>query len=169
MRYIDFDGVILDTEDILFSNWNLNPNIHNLTEQDKIKYVKNSNWKAIINEARELNDALYILKHSSTYDYTILTKIHSLENEGYEKIKFLREKNIKQNIILVPYPLKKTDVVSALHNTLVDDSIANLIDFETAGGYGLYFNKENKDYDGWGIHNNKRFQKVRRIDEPIKQ
>ncbi len=165
MRYVDFDGVILDTEDILFYNWRLNPNRKSLTEKDKIEYIKQSNWKQIINEAKEINDALYILKNSSILDYTILTKIHSLENEGYEKIKFLRSKGIKQNIILVPYLLRKTDIVSAKDNILIDDSIKNLIDFELDGGYSMFFNKDDLDYDNFGIKNTKPFQKVRRIDD----
>ena len=37
MRYIDFDGVILDTEDHLFYDWYKIPNYHELTEEDKIK------------------------------------------------------------------------------------------------------------------------------------
>ena len=34
MRYIDFDGVILDTEDHLFYDWYKIPNYHKLTEED---------------------------------------------------------------------------------------------------------------------------------------
>lgn len=163
MRYIDFDGVILDTEDILFYNWRLNNDRFNLTEQDKINYIINSNWKQIINESKELNDALYILKNSNINAFTILTKVHSMDNEGYEKIRFLRDNNIKQNVILVPYQFKKTDIVNARNNILIDDSVSNLIDFENNGGYPMFFNKYNNDYDSWGLKN--KYQKVRRIDD----
>lgn len=39
MIYIDFDGVILDTEKILFEEWRKNPNRGNLPEIEKIKYI----------------------------------------------------------------------------------------------------------------------------------
>ena len=165
MRYIDFDGVILDTEEILFYKWRLNENRHLLSEIDKVKYIQESNWEEIIYSSKELDDALFILRNSRVDDYTILTKVHSLENEAYYKIKFLREKKIKQNIIIVPYLLKKTDVVNALGNTLVDDSISNLIDFENAGGYGLFYDIDNDNIDPWGISNDKPFQRVKRINE----
>lgn len=163
MRYVDFDGVILDTEDILFYNWRLNPNRCFLSEQDKVNYIINSNWREILNEANEINDSLYILKNSSIKAFTILTKIHSMENEGYEKIKFLRENGIKQNIILVPYMFKKTDIVSAKNNILIDDSVSNLTDFKNNDGYPMYFNKDNSDIDSWGLKNT--YQRVRRIDD----
>ena len=51
MVYIDFDGVILDTEGLLFEEWRKNPNIHNLTENDKIKYIQKSDWNYIINNS----------------------------------------------------------------------------------------------------------------------
>ena len=38
MVYIDFDGVILDTEGLLFEEWRKNPNRHFLPESEKIKY-----------------------------------------------------------------------------------------------------------------------------------
>ena len=33
--YIDFDGVILDTEDLLFEDWRKIPNHKNLSEEEK--------------------------------------------------------------------------------------------------------------------------------------
>ena len=48
MLCIDFDGVILDTELLLFEEWRKNPNRHSLPEIEKIKYIQNSDWKHII-------------------------------------------------------------------------------------------------------------------------
>ena len=96
MRYIDFDGVILDTEDHLFYDWYKIPNYHELTEEDKIRHVQCANWYKILHESNFINDSLYILKHMDTKNNAILTKIHSLEIEGYETIRFLRENGIKQ-------------------------------------------------------------------------
>ena len=63
MRYIDFDGVILDTEDYLFYDWYKIPNYHELTEEDKIRHVQCANWYKILHESNFINDSLYILKH----------------------------------------------------------------------------------------------------------
>ena len=63
MRYIDFDGVILDTEDHLFYDWYKIPNYHELTEEDKIRHVQCANWYKILHESNFINDSLYILKH----------------------------------------------------------------------------------------------------------
>ena len=48
MLYIDFDGVILDTEPLLFEEWRKNPNRHSLPESEKIKYLQKCNWNYII-------------------------------------------------------------------------------------------------------------------------
>ena len=169
MRYIDFDGVILDTEGHLFYDWYKIPNYHELTEEDKIRYVQCANWYKILHESNFINDSLYILKHMDIKNNAILTKIHSLENEGYGKIRFLREKGIKQNIFIVPYLAKKTDVVSALGNILVDDCLANLDDWTLNGGYPMFFNKKENDIDSWGQYNHKGYQRVLRINEEIKK
>ena len=62
-KYFDFDGVILDTSPLLFEEWKKNPDRHSLPESEKIKYIQNADWKKIINNSREINDAIYCLKH----------------------------------------------------------------------------------------------------------
>ena len=89
MRYIDFDGVILDTEGLLFEEWRKNPDRHLLPSKEKIKYIQNSNWKYIIENSRILNDSIYKLKNMDPNESAILTKVHSLDNEAQEKIVFL--------------------------------------------------------------------------------
>ena len=110
MRYIDFDGVILDTEELLFYEWRKNPYRHELTEEVKINYIKNSDWRTIINESPVINDAINILNNMDYNKSAILTKVHSLK-EGYEKIRYLKGKGVRQDVILVPYTFKKIDVV----------------------------------------------------------
>lgn len=110
MIYNDFDGVILDTSDLLFREWRKNPMRHYLPDEDKVIYIKNSDWKYIVDDSPVINDAIYILNNMNYKDSAILTKVHSL-NEGYEKIKYLRNNNVKQDIILVPYKIKKTELV----------------------------------------------------------
>jgi len=164
MKYIDFDGVILDTEDRLFENWRKKPNHHELGEKSKIKYIQNVSWRLVINESMIINDSIYILKHCDYRNTAILTKVHSLHNEALEKVKFLREQGIKQSIIIVPYGLKKTEVVEAEGNILIDDAIMNLDDWEASKGKGIFFNKDGLDIDSWGRKNNKPYQKVLSLD-----
>lgn len=109
-----------------------------------------------------INDAINILK-SLKRDITILTKVHSMENEGVTKIKFLRNLGIQNNIILVPYPFRKTEIVIAKNNILIDDTVHNLDDWFMEGGMPIYFNKDNLDIDGWH-RENKNYQKIKSLE-----
>ena len=165
MRYIDFDGVILDTEELLFKECRKNPDRHLLPIEEKIKYMQSADWHKILLESPVINDSLYILKQMDTNTSQILTTVHSLTNEGYEKIKYLRDHNIAQNVILVPYLLKKSDMVNPYDNILVDDSLKNLDDWSLNGGCSLFFDKNNNNIDNFGVLNCQKHQRVRRINE----
>ena len=85
----------------------------------------------------------------------ILTKIHSSCNEGVSKVRWLRNQGVKQSIILVPYMVKKTDMVDVCGNILVDDCLENLDDWVCANGIPLFFDINNDDYDSYcGAVNN---------------
>lgn len=160
MLYIDFDGVILDTEDVLFEEWRKNPDSLILPETEKIKYIQNKDWNYILNNSEIINDAIKYLNMMDPSKSFILTKVHSLRNEGMEKIKWLREKGVKQNVILVPYMLKKTDVVDAYGNILIDDCLKNLDDWKANGGNPIFFDMDDDNIDSWQQPNIKRYQKV---------
>jgi len=160
MVYIDFDGVILDTEDLLFYEWRKNPDRHKLSEYDKIKYIQKSDWNYIINNSEIINDSIYYLKQMDVRQSAILTKIHSSVNEGVAKIRWLRDMGVKQSIILVPYMVKKTDMVDASGNILVDDCLKNLDDWSNDNGIPIFFDMNNDDYDSWQKPNVKKYQKV---------
>lgn len=160
MIYFDFDGVILDTEELLFEEWRKIPNRHELSEEDKIKYIQASDWDYIINNSHIINDSIYYLNQMDPSKTAILTKIHSMENEGNAKVRWLRKMNIKQSIILVPYMLKKTNLVDASGNILVDDCLANLYDWEKNNGMPILFDIDNDNYDSWHQPNVKGYQKV---------
>ena len=160
MVYIDFDGVILDTEELLFEKWRENPNRHSLLEIDKIRYIQNSDWNYIINNSEIINDSIYYLKQMDPSKTAILTKIHSSANEGFAKIKWLRAQDVKQSIILVPYMLKKTDMVDANGNILVDDCLKNLDDWVNCNGIPMFFDINNDGFDSWNKPNVKKYRKV---------
>ena len=153
MYYIDFDGVILDTYFPTFKEYYEQEKLGNYI--DDIEYVQKQDWNKILVESEIINNSIDIIKSIDINRVAILTRIHSLENEGESKIKYLREKGIRCPIILVPYHLKKTDIVFAKDNILIDDAIFNLDEWSSQGGTSIYFNKDGNSIDGWGRENTK--------------
>ena len=135
-KYIDCDGVILDTETGLFSEYDIlkidNP------ELKRRVYLQNLDWEYWIEQAAVLNDALNILKNYNPTDTHILTKVHSL-NEAIAKINYFRNNKIKNNIIIVPDGISKSQIVNPFGNILVDDGNNNLVDWEENFGISYYF------------------------------
>ena len=160
MLYIDFDGVILDTEKLLFEEWRKNPNRHLLPESEKIKYIQKANWDYILNHAEIIANSIYYLSQMNPKETFILTKIHSLTNEGSAKMKWMKKAGIKQATILVPYNLKKSDVVLAKNNILIDDCLKNLDDWSNSEGYPVLFDSNDDNYDSWNQPNKKNYEKV---------
>ncbi len=158
MIYIDFDGVILDTEEELFREWRKNPNRHLLPEKTKIDYIANADWDSILHNSKPLNNSLHYLSEMDDKS-VILTKIHSLA-EGTAKINWIKENGIKQNVTLVPYNVKKSDVVDAKGNILIDDCIKNLDEWEEKGGTGILFDANDDNYDSWNKPNIKPYRRV---------
>ena len=168
MLYIDFDGVILDTEKLLFEQWRKNPNRHLLSIGEKIKYIQQANWNYILNNSPIINDSIYYLKCMDPKDSFVLTKIHSENNEGYEKISWLRKMGVKQGIYLVPHRIKKSDIVDANGNTLIDDSLKNLKEWQNAGGNPIFFDIDDDNYDTFNIFNTEEYEKVHSLSRFLK-
>lgn len=164
MRYIDFDGVIMDTDDLLFNDWRKYPERYNLPWDNIVRYIQRKDWEEILNKSEIINDGINTLKNMDINTTAILAKVYSLENEGVAKINYLRNCGIKQDVILVPYNLEKTDIVKAQGNILVDDSLKNLSDWEMQGGYPMFFDKNENNIDSFGKYNHKKYQRVLRID-----
>ena len=146
--YIDFDGVIVDTEYRLKEKL-LKENI-NVTLNE---YSKNYNWHKLLMESNIIADSLNIIKKSK-YDINLLSKI-SIMNEGIEKVKYLRDNNVNIDIHLVPNTISKSDMVNPLGNILIDDKVYNLDEWSKKGGIGIFFNKDNSDVDIKGVKNTK--------------
>ena len=158
-KYVDCDGVIFNSEILLFDEEYRSLQIKN--EEEKIKYIQRKDWDKILEKSEIINDAINILKDLK--DFAILTKVHSMENEGVAKIKIFRELGLKNEIILCPFTVKKSDVVDPYGNILIDDTVHILDDWKEKGGIPIFFNKNNLDIDGWGRTNTK-YVKVKSLD-----
>lgn len=157
--YVDFDGVIKDTYVPLFEDyWERKNNGEYI---DDTEHVIKKNWIYVLAKSPIINDAIKILNEID--NAFILTRIHSLENEGVAKITDMRELGLKKDIILVPYLLKKTDVVMAEGNILVDDAIFNLDDWVKCKGIPIFFDNYGTNKDGWGKENTK-YTRTRSLD-----
>lgn len=136
IKYIDCDGVILDTETHLFDGYEelkkINPDLR------KRDYLANLDWKSLIDRAEVINDAINILKGYDPSDINILTKIHSLQ-EARAKVDYFRRVGVKNIIIFVTPEFKKSDVVRADRSILVDDSLDNLNDWYENDGIPIHF------------------------------
>ena len=165
MRYIDLDGVILDTEDIIFNK--LLFDCSNLTEEFIFPFVVNVNWAYVLEYAKDINDSINILKSMNPKESAILTRVHS-NQEADAKINYFKSIDVKQEVIPVFYPYKKNDIVNAKDNILIDDSLRNLRQWVMDGGYPMFFDKKENGIDSWDEYNVNNFQKVLRIDEKKK-
>ena len=139
--YIDFDGVILDTDttiDNIISDKNI----------DKKEYIKTCDWDNLLNNTDIINNSLKYLKESKK-DINLLSKISTLE-EGIGKVKYLKDNGIDMNIHLVPTKISKSDIVNPKGNILIDDKVYNLDEWNSKGGIPIFFNKDNNDIDIYG-------------------
>ena len=153
--YVDFDGVILDTDSIIDKEYS---KCKNITRGD---FVKNYDWFSLVHRALQINDSLNNLRNTK-YETFILSKVSSL-NEGIAKVNFLRDNEVNVNIHLVPTSISKSDMVNPEGNILIDDKVYNLDEWVKNGGIGLFFNKDNNDYDVRGKKNTK-YRKISNLD-----
>lgn len=143
IKYIDCDGVILDTETRLFDEYHelkkTNPNLK------KRQYLHDMDWDSWLWQADILNDAIYLLNNYDPKNVDILTRVHSLD-EARAKINYFRSNRVRNNIIIVPDGVFKSSVVDPFQNVLVEDSRSNLSDWEEHFGIPIYFGSDESIY-----------------------
>ncbi len=158
--YIDFDGVIKDTHDALFEDYN--EKIKRGEYVTDTEHVIKKDWIYVLEKSPIIGNAIKIINELDN-DAAVLTRTHSLENESVAKIRNLRELGLKSEIIIVPYQLKKTDVVPAKGNILVDDAIFNLEEWQSSQGIPIFFDNNGTNIDGWGVEN-KKYTRTRSLN-----
>ncbi|HIT10142.1 MAG TPA: hypothetical protein IAC24_00885 [Candidatus Onthousia faecigallinarum] len=135
--FLDFDGVIFDTEKRVLERKNQRPDI------SWNEFFEKLNWFELLDESEVINNAIeYILEgQSKAKQIAILTKVHTLF-EMEAKVKALRSRKVEIPIFFVPPHVKKSQIYLPNNGEiLIDDSIKNLVDWEQNGGRGLYFNE----------------------------
>lgn len=151
--YIDFDGVILDSEERMLER-KYNVGFHNHKDEKEFdEYFSYTDiypkeWDYIIREANSINNSVEIIQELEFLKkkIAILTKIHTL-NEMRVKVEDLRNhRKIYCPIIFVPPAVKKHNVVMPNGQLLIDDSKKNIKLWNENGGQGLIFDK-NISYD----------------------
>lgn len=136
--FIDFDGVIFDTEKRVVERKNQKP------DMSWNEFFEELDWFQLLEESKVINNAIdYILKGQTRSEQLfILTKIHTLV-EMEAKTKLLRNKKIEVPILFVPPHVKKSQIYLPNNGEiLIDDSIKILIDWEQNGGNSIYFNED---------------------------
>ena len=144
--FIDFDGVILDSEErMLERKYDLG--LYNHKNEDEFnRYFEYTNlnpeeWNYIIREAKSINNSVEIIRELERMkrNIAILTKIHTLY-EMKVKIEDLREhRNIMCPVFFVPPGIKKHQIIIPNHQLLIDDSKKNIKGWIENGGTGLIF------------------------------
>ena len=92
---IDFDGVILDSQDRFQEVMKDNINFF-----DWMEYLSSIEWYSFLRSCNEIDESISVLKELERLKKLkgIITAIHSFK-EGQEKLYFLREQNIHVPII----------------------------------------------------------------------
>ena len=138
---IDFDGVILDSQDRFEIDMK-----DNVDFNDWIEYLSSIDWYNFIRECTEIDESLSVLRKLQKLQKisAIITSIHSME-EGNQKMIFLRENNITVPIIYVLPTQKKSDIyIPKFKDTLIDDKKKNCDDWISRGGSAILFDSHSK-------------------------
>jgi len=136
--YVDFDGVIVNTMEIIEQELKEN----NLKKNDE--YYMNIDWLKLLNKCEIINSSFKQIENlKSIFDISILTHIYTIE-EGVAKLNFIRKYDKNLNVILVPKNIAKSKIVNAKNAILIDDYNENIKDWINSGGIGIKFN--NKSY-----------------------
>ena len=146
--YIDFDGVILNTiqimEKMLIEQGMIGDVFSKTIKQD---FFLNLDWEEVVSKSSPLQNSISNikrLKDSNLYEIAILTHVNS-SKEVKVKEDYLKQFFSDLLIIPVNYPTPKYQVVDCRNAILVDDYTKNLTLWEENGGISVKFSIAEKD------------------------
>ncbi len=145
---VDFDGVILDSQDRFEDDMK-----DNIDFNDWMDYLNSIDWYSFIRECNEIDESIDTLKKLEELKKlkAIITSIHSFD-EGKQKEIYLREKGIYVPILYVLPKQEKSKVfIPTKEDILVDDKIRKCEDWILAGGDAILF--DSNTYDTFSVNN----------------
>ena len=100
MIYFDYDGVLGNTEVGLFDDYErMIEYMPNLTKE---QYLIAFNWSDWLRDCGCIGNGFVVLRKYEPWKATILTTCWSIQ-EGREKVKYIRENGVENNIIICPF------------------------------------------------------------------
>lgn len=153
--YIDFDGVILDTNTPIYRELE---KIESLNDEKILEFFEQYPWGKLLSDDLIINDSINCLKKiikSDKFNLAILTHVNSL-NEAIAKINYLRQHFKDITIIPCPKIISKTKMVHTKNAVLVDDYAGNLREWKSEDGIPVRFSKKK---------NGKGFKVISKLDE----
>ncbi len=154
MIYIDFDGVIVDTWPKIMDEYFHKYKNYDVEETKLRNLFAEISWDEILNNSKVNEKNITLLKNIKYGNVAILTKINTV-SEKKAKIKFLKENNIRLDVIFVDIDNSKTQAVMAENNILIDDELKNLNEWVEKGGIGILYSKNDNHNDSNGELNTK--------------
>lgn len=143
--YIDLDGVILNTEELLLEE--KDTKYPNLSYREY--FVDIASWIDIARKSQSINYSVEIIRELEYLKkkLIIITKINSVK-EMEDKLNHLRnERLINSPIMFVPFNALKSQIaMPSSGDILVDDTMSNIYDWELCGGCPYLFNNPDIEY-----------------------
>lgn len=143
--YIDFDGVILDSEQRMLDRKFACGFIDHYDANQYDQYFDYTNlhpeeWDYIIRDAKSINDSVEIIRElQNLRRLAILTKIHTFYEMRVKVDDLRNHRKINVPIIFVPPGVKKHEVILPNGQILIDDSKKNVVSWIENGGNGFIF------------------------------
>ncbi len=137
--YIDFDGVILDTNTKLYEearkrNYDISDN----------EFYKTFDFKTILKDDIILNDSINCLQKivdSGHFEVNILTHCSSF-TEGVDKMSYIRKFFKEISVIMCPKEISKARLIHSKDAILIDDYTKNLEEWASEGGIPVKFSPQ---------------------------
>lgn len=145
-RYIDFDGVIYNTNEIIDALILQEGLV--AEQQDLItKLIRQIDFYNMIKNAKEINNSLTAIQElikDKRYITKILTHVNSIK-EAEDKLKIIKEVSNQIKVIAVPKEICKSHYVNPTNAILVDDYKGNLKYWKNKGGLPIHFDPKLKE------------------------
>ncbi len=135
--YIDFDGVIVDSQNKINELFWLFG--EDSTDPFWNEALMRIYWTRLLSISNELDGSFEVLRElvKSGANVSILSRVFS-ENEKLAKIEYLKSKGIYINFIACMGRVPKSTIIKpAPYRILVDDGIDNITDWRRYGGTGI--------------------------------